>query len=127
MLDTAERRWGGYRSLDPGSRRRAAAALAGTFVASLVEPVSHRTASAPGPDSQPRALGVRRPAHPPAERSLAVGSSEPRSVTASPDGRWASFSAVTADYWLEPDRLELSCFVDGFEAGDTAAWSATRP
>jgi ELWxxDGT repeat protein len=48
-------------------------------------------------------------------------------IAASADGAWVFFSAAAEALWREPYRVSLSFFADGFESGDTDAWSSTTP
>ncbi len=37
------------------------------------------------------------------------------------------FSALGPGTWLEPYRIDLQLFRDGFQSGGTTAWSVTLP
>ncbi|MCB1036257.1 MAG: hypothetical protein KDD47_20705, partial [Acidobacteria bacterium] len=54
-----------------------------------------------------------------------VADSNPSGLAPSSDGEWLYFTAWTESTWQEPWRLKARpfLFADGFESGDTSAWS----
>ena len=56
-----------------------------------------------------------------------AGSSLPSGLAIMDEGPWLYFVAWTESTWAEPFRLALPFFDDGFESGDTSAWSVVVP
>ena len=56
-----------------------------------------------------------------------VADSRPDMLTVMDEGPWLYFLAWTETTWQEPFRLALPFFDDGFESGDTSAWTSTVP
>ena len=51
----------------------------------------------------------------------------PLAVAVDPAATRILFSAFGPATWREPYRIDLRLFADGFESGNSTAWSATVP
>ncbi len=56
-----------------------------------------------------------------------VAASRPQAVSVDPAATRIYFSAFGPTTWREPYRIDLRLFADGFESGNSAAWSSTAP
>lgn len=61
------------------------------------------------------------------EAWIGSGGSDPDHLSVAPDGSRVVFSGVTLATAREPFVVDIELFADGFESGNTAAWSATVP